>query len=54
MCYVQEEVHKLQAEVAELDFKLVTVTQALTETTTAREDERYPALALAGVILTTL
>ena len=38
---VQEEIHKLQAEVSELDCKLSAVTQALTEATTAREDERY-------------
>lgn len=36
----KEEVQKLQAEVAELDSKLIVVTQALTEATAAREEER--------------
>lgn len=39
-CSVQDEVHKLKAEVAELDSKLIVVTQALTEATAAREEER--------------
>lgn len=42
---VQEEVLRLKAEVAELDSKLIAVTLALTEATTAREDERYPSTA---------
>lgn len=43
--HVQEEVLKLQTEVAELDSKLIAVTLALTEATTARVDERYPLIA---------
>lgn len=45
VCSVQEEVLRLKAEVAELDSKLIAVTLALTEATTAREDERYPLTA---------
>lgn len=40
-CCMQEEAHKLQAEVAQLDVKLAEVNQVLAEATVAREDERY-------------
>lgn len=41
---VQEEMQKLQAEVAQLDLKLAAVNEVLVEATEARENERYVAL----------
>ena len=38
---MQEEVQKLQAEVAQLDIKLAEVNQILAKATVARKDERY-------------
>ena len=40
MLCVQEEVQKLQAEVAELDLKLVAVNEILADASVAREEER--------------
>ena len=38
---MQEEMQKLQVEVAELDLKLAAVNQTVFEATKAREEERY-------------
>ena len=57
-CCMQEEVQKLQAEVAQLDIKLAEVNQILAKATVARKDERYSTekrlLLLAPLILLTM
>lgn len=47
---VQGEMQKLQAEVAQLDLKLVAVSDTLAEATVAREDERQVHTSIMKVV----